>query len=695
MSAKAVADEKWNTEVQEIATAGLGKAGFLGLWGSKPRATQDEFEMGVKVGQQPVWRNVLYADHVTTDLPQCPDCDTLDKIFAKSCEQYPNNPCLGKRSITEVEVFGERKFEHFTLSDFEWLTYQEVKKKVDNFGAGLAALGMQKGKNISIYADTSDYWQMTSQACFARGFPVATVYASLGAEALEYGLAQTEVTHVVTDAALVPTIAQVVDKLDNLKYIIFTSDPRPAGQGGHKSDDEIAALITNKTEGVKAMSWDKVAEMGSDTVSQKYEGPNKEDNAVIMYTSGSTGNPKGVVLTHANIVAALGGMLRAVPNLNTSDVFIGYLPLAHILALSAENAILSVGACIGYGTPKTLTDKSPGINQKTTKGDAPTLAPTVMAAVPAIMDRIREGVMDAVAHQGSVTKKIFDRGYGVKQGNSFGSTFYDWLIFDGLRTKLLGGRLRMMLSGGGPLSEETQNFMNIAFCCPVGQGYGLTETCGAATIVWPNDGSYGRVGPPLSCCEVKLVPWEEAGYSPDDKPHPRGEILLGGAHIAKEYYMMPEKTAEDFRTEENGKRWFHTGDIGEVCADGVLKIIDRKKDLVKAAGGEYVSYGKIEPLLKDCPLVDNVVVYQDPSKAYCIALVTVAPKKDPPAPEEVVAAFAAIGKQKKLAKFEIPTKVHVCDEPWTPENGMTTAAMKVKRNDIVKKYKSEIQQIYT
>ena len=126
-------------------------------------------------------------------------------------------------------------------------------------------------------------------------------------------------------------------------------------------------------------------------------------------------------------------------------------------------------------------------------------------------------------------------------------------MFDKLRTRLLGGRLRMLLSGGGPLSEETQRFMNIAFCCPVGQGYGLTETCGAATVVWPNDPSYGRVGPPVSCCEIKLVPWEEGGYSPNDKPNPRGEIVLSGAHIAQGYYKMPDKTAEDFKVED-GKR---------------------------------------------------------------------------------------------------------------------------------------------
>lgn len=241
---------------------------------------------------------------------------------------------------------------------------------------------------------------------------------------------------------------------------------------------------------------------------------------------------------------------------------------------------------------------------------------------------------------------------------------------------------------------ETQKFMNNVFCCPIGQGYGLTETCGAATIVWPNDLTYGRVGSPLSCVEIKLVPWEDAGYFPTDKPNPRGEILLSGAHIAQGYYKNPEKTAEDFKVDANGKRWFHTGDVGEFHSDGVLKIIDRKKDLVKNQQGEYVSYGKIEPLLKDSALIDNVMVYQDPYHTYCIALVTAETKGSLPSAGDVVKEFARIGKEMKLAKFEIPTKVGVCQEGWTPENDMTTAAMKLKRNNIVDHYKSMLDGLY-
>ncbi len=196
----------------------------------------------------------------------------------------------------------------------------------------------------------------------------------------------------------------------------------------------------------------------------------------------------------------------------------------------------------------------------------------------------------------------------------------DRLIFKKMRA-LVGGRIRLLLSGGAPLSPDTHDFVRNALSLPLVQGYGLTESCACGTIMDSDELTTGRGGPPLQGVEIKLVNWEEGNYKVTDKPNPRGEIIVGGGNVATGYYKMPKKTKEDFYKDETGRRWFKTGDIGEIYPDGTLKIIDRKKDLVKLQSGEYVSLGKVESLMKTCSLIENVCVYGDPTKFTCVALV--------------------------------------------------------------------------
>jgi long-chain acyl-CoA synthetase len=684
-------DQKWK-EAQQASVDGLKKSTFMSTMAKRKQNDLGEFLMSTNVGDN-TWRNARSIETLSTTPFE--DCKTVADIWNRSCREYPKSKCMGYRNITNVEVFGERKFERYCFSGFNWQTYEQVGVRVNNFSKGLASIGMKKGENIAIYADTKAEWQIAAQAAFQRGVAVGTVYANLGEDALHFGLNQMNATHVITDASLVKTIAPLLSRLPKLTNIIFTRDKRPAGQGGHMTDEEVIAQVT--AEGVTVQAFETVEELGASAEGIEPSPPTVDDTAVIMYTSGSTGMPKGVEITHGQFVAGLSGVCDGVPNLCKEDRYIAYLPLAHILELIAENGILTHGGAIGYGSTKTITDASLGLQKGKCKGDAPELKPTVMAAVPAIMDKIRDGVNRVIAGKSSMVQGLFKRGYAQKQKQlerGQNEPFYDWLLFDKLRKKLLGGEIRFCLSGGGPLSKETQQFMNIVFCCPVGQGYGLTECCGAATIVWPNDRTYGRVGAPITCCEIKLTDWEEGGYTVNDQPNPRGEVVLAGAHISKGYFCEQEKTDESYKTDENGKRWFYTGDIGEFERDGVLRLIDRKKDLVKNQGGEYVSYGKLEPMLRGSDLIDNAMVYQDPFEGYCVALATVPEGNEKPDVEALLADFKKIGKENKLAKFEIPTKVFICDEGWTPENDLCTAALKLKRNNLKKFYESQLNELY-
>lgn len=280
------------------------------------------------------------------------------------------------------------------------------------------------------------------------------------------------------------------------------------------------------------------------------------------------------------------------------------------------------------------------------------------------------------------------------------------------------------MCGGAILNKEVHEFAQVCLC-PVMQAYGLTETCAAAITQLPNATNSDEVGSVVECCEIRLVDWPEAGYRCTDKPHPRGEIYVGGNNITLGYYNLPEKTNEDYKY-INGIKYFATGDIGEFV-NGNFKIIDRKKDLVKLQGGEYVSLNKVESLIKLLNFVDNCCVIADPTKSYCVVLVSPNQNKlleyieelegttetlDKKSSAEVANKVAAfLEKDVKLTqqllkemtdhclkhnleRFEIPAKMKFVKEAWLPETGLVTDSMKIKRKEIDNFYKSEISELY-
>jgi len=289
----------------------------------------------------------------------------------------------------------------------------------------------------------------------------------------------------------------------------------------------------------------------------------------------------------------------------------------------------------------------------------------------------------------------------------------DKLIFKGVKA-LIGGRIRVIFTGGAPLSPESHEFIRTCMGCPLLQGYGLTETAACATIMHFEENSTGRVGPPVQGLNIRLENWEEGNYRVTDLPHPRGEIVIGGENITAGYYKQPQKTAEEYFTDANGRRWFKSGDIGQFEDDGTLKIIDRKKDLVKLQFGEYVSLGKVESVLKTCALVENICIYGDSSRSYVVALVC--PDRlnlerlssrvgkpalgfgDQCADKDITGAFlrelVQHGRLMKLEKFELPGAVTLCQEMWTPETELVTAAFKLKRKPLQQFYQADINRMY-
>uniref|UniRef100_A0A1I7Z387 long-chain-fatty-acid--CoA ligase n=1 Tax=Steinernema glaseri TaxID=37863 RepID=A0A1I7Z387_9BILA len=650
------------------------------------------------------WRHV---DTIDGELKKSiyPECSTLGSLWNYACKSFADNDCMGTRKIEhvfkETQADG-RTFEKYLLAPkYTWKSYTEIDQTISQVCTGLKRMNLKKGDSVVIFAETREEWLVCAIACFKYGCPIVTVYATLGEEAVAYAIKESKATLIFTSAALVPKVAKAIADCQTVSTVAYFSNPDPAEQ--HDLD------ARHSTSDRRYISYQDLCNYSDENDEQFVDRANPDDLAVIMYTSGTTGNPKGVMLSHANIMAALAGQSAVIP-VTTSDTVIGYLPLAHILEVCAELVCLAKGCRIGYSSPHTLHNRAAKVAKKA-QGDCAVLKPTLMACVPAIMDKIFKAVTDEVNQKPAVFRELFRICYERKRARY--EDGYESLlvnkIFKPIR-RMLGGKLRCVLSGGAPLNAETQRFMNICFCCPVVQGYGLTETCGGGTLADTHDLSTGSVGPPLRCCEIMLREWEEAGYSPKNEI-PQGEILISGGNVGIGYYNNPEKTAEDFITID-GRRYFATGDIGEFRADGSLKIIDRKKDLLKLAHGEYISLARVETELLTHSSVDNICVYGSSEKDHLVALIVPNQKNTEALAEKlgitsswesicenttvVKAVLADLQKfaKGKLLSVEIPKAVFLCHDPWNPASGLLTEALKLKRKNIEKAFKRELDALY-
>uniref|UniRef100_A0A4X2K987 long-chain-fatty-acid--CoA ligase n=1 Tax=Vombatus ursinus TaxID=29139 RepID=A0A4X2K987_VOMUR len=625
------------------------------------------------------YRSVTHFDSLA--VIDIPGADTLDKLFDHAVAKFGKKECLGTRELlseeNEMQPNG-KVFKKLILGNYKWMNYVEVNQRVNNFGNGLTALGLKPKSTIAIFCETRAEWMVAAQTCFKYNFPLVTLYATLGKEAVIHGLNESEASYLITSGELLESkLKTALVDIICVQHIIYV---------GNKTIDK-----SEYPKGFEIHSMHSVEELGSKSENANIlpSRPSPSDLAIVMYTSGSTGRPKGVMMHHSNLIAGMTGQCERIPGLGPKDTYIGYLPLAHVLELTAEISCFTYGCRIGYSSPLTLSDQSSKI-KKGSKGDCSVLKPTLMAAVPEIMDRIYKNVMSKVQEMNYFQKTLFKIGYDykleqIKKG--YDAPLCNFLLFKKVKA-LLGGNVRMMLSGGAPLSPQTHRFMNVCFCCPIGQGYGLTESCGAGTVT-------------------------EGGYTIHDKPNPRGEIVIGGQNISMGYFKNEEKTAEDYTVDENGQRWFCTGDIGEFHPDGCLQIIDRKKDLVKLQAGEYVSLGKVEAALKNCPLIDNICAYAKSDQSYVISFVVPNQKRlmalalqkgvegswvdicnDPTMEAEILKEIKEAANTMKLERFEIPIKVRLSPEPWTPETGLVTDAFKLKRKELRNHYLNDIERMY-
>jgi len=628
---------------------------------------------------------------------------TLYQSFQAAVRANGTRNCQGSRSLVKMhkevkEIRGQkREWQTPEMSKYKWQTFNEVSARVNALGSAFSLLGLKPRSNVALYMETRAEWTIAANAAFTQSICVMTCYANLGEEALLHGLNEAEIEHIVTSGDLLASLLgyKKDGKLPTLKIIIYTD----------KAIAKAETLAGLKENGVTCHTFEEAEALGAGNL-QAHVPPKSEDMAVLMYTSGSTGLPKGVMCSHGNCMSAVGGVLTAV-SLNPGDVHLSYLPLAHILAFVVENGVLANGVSIAYGSPRTLSDAT----VRNCSGDIAEAAPSFLVGVPTVFDKIKAGILTKVAQGSALQQYIFKQAFASKQAAiKVGKETPLWnaIVFKKFKGAL-GGRVRFIVTGGAPLSRECGEFMKVCFGVPVIQGYALTETCSGGTLGEFDDlEGHLTAGPPTCSVEMKLVDCPEMGYTHNDKPDPRGEIWIQGPNVSSGYYKNDAKTKEDF---VDG--WFKTGDIGRLNKNGTISIVDRKKNLIKPPHGEYIAVEHLESCYKNSPLVANIMVYASSHHNEVIALIH--PNKpaleswaekqglnlgwaelcdSKEARKEVLASLNNTWKQTNLKSIERISAVALFPDEWTPDNGWLTAAMKLQRQQVHKTQKDVIEKLY-
>ncbi|KAH9577842.1 AMP-dependent synthetase/ligase [Trypanosoma melophagium] len=624
------------------------------------------------------------------------------QLLERTCKEKAKRRAVAYRTVSKVETEKrtdskgrEKEWQVTYLNDPLYITYEEFWAKSIAFGKGLSELGSPSRTDVAMYADSRWEWLATVIGIWSQEMVPVTVYANLGEGALLYALKEADCPVIVCGGQSVKTLLPLLKEANMAHTKIIYFDALPTGLD---------------VEEMMVVPWNGVVEKGQQS-SRTYTIPNDcNRTSLVMYTSGTVAEPKGVIHTFGSLNAGAHALDDRLTELTgpkqEEETYLVYLPLAHILEFICEIIMLNRGSMLCYGSPRTLTDAT-----ARPRGDLAEFKPMLFVGVPRIFDTIKKTVESQLPPPGSVKRKIFDAAYAARLEaiqNGKDTPFLNEKVFKVPRG-MFGGKARGIVCGGAPLGYKTQEFMNVVFGVPMAQGYGLTETCCNASVQRTGE-LYPAAGQLLKGVEVKLYDTEE--YKHTDKPNPRGELLLRGPSVFKGYLKQEKLTQESFLP----GGWFRTGDVMEIDESGCLRLIGRVKALAKNLLGEYIALEFLEALYAQHPLAgpNGVCVLVDPQRSYICALVlTDAAKatsfaaaagiagaewpavlKDSRLQAAAAAGLAALGRAEGRRSFEIPRRVRVLGDEWTPENGLLTASMKIRRKAVEERYADIIAELF-
>ncbi len=592
---------------------------------------------------------------------------------------------LGRLFWSRIDRSGDRPAQQFKRGG-AWvtITYRELGEIVRELALGLIALGREKGDAVALLSASRAEWVQADFAIFSAGCLTVPVYPTYPPELIAYVVNDSGArTLIVEDAAQLAKALEAKPKMGGLEHIIVIS--------GYEATQPPQMVMT--WDSLRRLGRDKASAFSS-TLSERVAAVKSDDIATLVYTSGTTGPPKGVVQTHGNHISALASSGQATPVLEGWTHLL-FLPLAHSFARLES----FLGIHHGLTTAFAENLEKVGDNLRETR-------PHFICSVPRVFEKVYAKILAGVEAGSPGKKKIFNwaigvgrevsryqqRGQPLPAGLGLKRKIAHKLVFSKLHAAL-GGRLAWAVSGGAPLSRDIAEFFHAAGILIL-EGYGLTETCPVLTFNRPDKFKFGSVGQALQGVEVKIA---------ED-----GEILARGGNIAtRGYWKQQEATAAVF--EPSG--WFHTGDIGHIDPEGFIYITDRKKDLIVTAGGMNIAPQNIENMLKADPFISQAVVIGD-RRPYPVALVTVSPEelqkfahdqgilnanpamlaKHPKILERVGRTIEE--KNTQLQSYAKIKKFAVLPADFTQDGGELTPTLKVKRKVVSEKYRDRIEELY-
>jgi long-chain acyl-CoA synthetase len=574
----------------------------------------------------------------------------------------------------------ETALSHKVDKEYQDISYATLAERIKDFCLGLTELGLQKGDRVALLSENRPEWAITDLAILAGGGVTVPMFSTLTSAQVEYIVRDSgaKILCVSSERQLQKIKDWDENVPTNLQHIVIFDD---------LEDDSVRPFD-------QVCELGRGVENGDQLYQQASEAVTPDDLASIIYTSGTTGDPKGAMLTHSNFMSNIQAATGIV-TLTPDDVFLSFLPLSHVFERMGGHYLpLSSGATIAYAeSPFTIRQNMQEVR------------PTVMMSVPRVYEAMHERILNSVKEGSPTKQKIFHWSVGVgskvsqaiqqkkkpSAGLSLKASIANKLVFEKLKA-VTGGRLRFFVSGGAPLSKAIAEFFHAAGILIL-EGYGLTETSPVICVNRPDQWKFGTVGPVIPGIEVKIA---------ED-----GEILSRGPHIMQGYFNKPSDTAEAIDSDG----WFHTGDIGEIDAEGFVKITDRKKNILVLSNGKNVAPQPIENQLKQSPYISEIMLLGDQRRTITALIVPnydaikeFAAEQQLEA-EDIPALLQTQEVQRLIrgeinqyssdfADFERVRMFTLMEKEFSEESGEMTPTLKLKRPVIMENHKATIDQMY-